>query len=130
MRKSKIMEFKIEKKLENKKGDVFLGRAGVITTPHGEIHTPAFVPVGTKASVKALTPEQVQDLGAEIILGNTSDSEGDATAIYLTKQLKGLPVKVTRIAHGVPVGSALEFVDKATLARAMRQRQMVDEGSF
>ncbi|HEV7423725.1 MAG TPA: tRNA guanosine(34) transglycosylase Tgt [Candidatus Paceibacterota bacterium] len=60
------MEFKIEKKISNS-----LGRAGVLTTVHGVIHTPAFVPVGTKASVKALTPEQVRDLGAEVILANT-----------------------------------------------------------
>ena len=60
------MEFKIEKKLGNS-----LGRAGILKTAHGEIHTPAFVPVGTKASIKSLTPEQVLDLGAEVILGNT-----------------------------------------------------------
>jgi recombination protein RecR len=61
----------------------------------------------------------------EVILGTSSDTEGDATAAYLTKQLKNLKVRVTRIAHGVPVGSALEFVDKATLARAFRQRQEI-----
>ncbi len=60
------MKFKIEKKLNNA-----LGRAGVLETPHGKIHTPAFVPVGTKATIKALTPEQVADLGAEVVLGNT-----------------------------------------------------------
>jgi len=60
------MNFKIEKKLKGK-----LGRVGVISTPHGEIHTPAFVPVGTKGSVKTLTPEQLMDLGAEVVLGNT-----------------------------------------------------------
>src|SRR3989344_2720781 len=60
------MHFKIEKKLENS-----LGRAGVLKTSHGEIHTPTFVPVGTKASVKALTPEQVAALGAEVVLANT-----------------------------------------------------------
>lgn len=60
------MEFKIEKKLKNS-----LGRSGVLQTPHGEIHTPAFVPVGTKATIKALTPEQVASLGAEVILANT-----------------------------------------------------------
>ncbi len=48
-----------------------LGRAGMLTTAHGKIHTPAFVPVGTKAGVKALTSEQVLDLGAEVILANT-----------------------------------------------------------
>ena len=57
------------------------------------------------------------------MLATTSDTEGDATAIYLTKQLKAQKIKVTRIAHGVPVGSALEFVDKASLSRAFRQRQ-------
>jgi len=60
------MIFKIEKKLKGS-----LGRAGVLQTSHGDILTPAFVPVGTKASVKALTPEQVLDLGAEVILANT-----------------------------------------------------------
>lgn len=62
----------------------------------------------------------------EIVLGTTSDTEGDATSLYIAKQLKPLKIKVTRIAHGVPVGSALEFVDKATLSRAFRQRQEVE----
>ena len=46
-------------------------RAGVIETPHGIIHTPVFMPVGTQATVKTMTPEEVEELGAEIILGNT-----------------------------------------------------------
>ncbi len=46
-------------------------RAGVIETPHGTIHTPVFMPVGTQATVKTMTPEEVEELGAEIILGNT-----------------------------------------------------------
>ncbi len=61
----------------------------------------------------------------EVIIGTSSDTEGDATSLYLHKQLKALKVRVTRIAHGVPVGSPLEFVDKATLSRAFRQRQEV-----
>jgi len=60
------MKFKIDKKLEGS-----LGRAGVIETPHGLINTPAFVTVGTKATVKSLTPQQVSDLGAEVVLANT-----------------------------------------------------------
>ncbi len=60
------MEFKIEKKLEGK-----LGRVGILKTPHGDIHTPAFVPVGTKATVKSLRPEDVLGVGAEVVLGNT-----------------------------------------------------------
>jgi queuine tRNA-ribosyltransferase len=60
------VKFQINKKLEGK-----LGRVGVIETPHGVINTPAFVTVGTKATVKSLTPEQVADLGAEVVLANT-----------------------------------------------------------
>lgn len=58
--------FKIEKKIPGR-----LGRAGVITTPHGVIKTPAFVTVGTKATVKSLTPEMVNSLGAQVVLANT-----------------------------------------------------------
>lgn len=46
------------------------GRTGVITTPHGEIQTPAFIPVGTKGTVKSVLPESVRDLGAQAILAN------------------------------------------------------------
>lgn len=46
-------------------------RAGVISTPHGEIETPVFMPVGTAGTVKAMTPEELRDAGSEIILGNT-----------------------------------------------------------
>jgi len=60
------MEFRIEKKLKGS-----LGRVGVLTTAHGEILTPAFVPVGTKATIKSLTTEMVQSVGAEVVLGNT-----------------------------------------------------------
>ena len=47
------------------------GRAGVLRTAHGEIPTPAFMPVGTKASVKSLHPDEVRGVGAHVILGNT-----------------------------------------------------------
>ena len=60
------MIFKIEKKLKNS-----LGRAGLLHTPHGDILTPAFVAVGTKATVKSLNPEQVCDAGTQVVLGNT-----------------------------------------------------------
>jgi queuine tRNA-ribosyltransferase len=46
-------------------------RAGVLSLPHGEVRTPVFMPVGTQATVKTLTPEEVEALGAQIILGNT-----------------------------------------------------------
>ena len=60
------MNFKIEKKLANS-----LGRVGILSTPHGEILTPAFVTVGTKATVKSLTPEAVASAGAQVVLANT-----------------------------------------------------------
>lgn len=50
--------------------DEGLGRAGVIHTPHGDIQTPAFTPVGTKATVKAVLPQSMRDLGAQVILAN------------------------------------------------------------
>jgi queuine tRNA-ribosyltransferase len=46
-------------------------RRGTVTTAHGEIRTPAFMPVGTQATVKCMYPAQVRDLGADILLGNT-----------------------------------------------------------
>ena len=45
-------------------------RTGTIHTPHGDIRTPAFIPVGTKASVKAVLPEAMADLGAQALLAN------------------------------------------------------------
>ncbi len=63
----KPIEFKIEKKMPRGRP----GRAAILTTPHGTIQTPAFAVVGTKGSVKSLTPEQVKDLGTEVVLANT-----------------------------------------------------------
>lgn len=51
-------------------GGEFNGRTGTITTPHGEIRTPAFIAVGTKATVKAVLPESMKDLGAQALLAN------------------------------------------------------------
>ncbi len=53
------------------KDDKSLARCGVLKTEHGEINTPVFMPVGTRASVKTMSSHEVEDLGAEIILGNT-----------------------------------------------------------
>lgn len=61
----KALEFTISHRL-----DGTLARAGVIQTPHGKIETPAFIPVGTKATLKALTPEQLEATGAQAVLAN------------------------------------------------------------
>jgi queuine tRNA-ribosyltransferase len=68
-----MFSFEINKRLEAHpdSGIAGLGRAGTITTPHGTIETPAFVVVGTKATVKSLTPEMVAALGAQVVLANT-----------------------------------------------------------
>jgi queuine tRNA-ribosyltransferase len=49
-------------------------RAGIVHTAHGDIPTPAFMPVGTKATVKTLHPDEVRAMGAAVILGNTYTS--------------------------------------------------------
>ncbi|MCL2753433.1 MAG: recombination mediator RecR [Defluviitaleaceae bacterium] len=59
----------------------------------------------------------------EIIIATNPNIEGEATAMYLSKLLKPLGVKITRIAHGVPVGGDLEHVDPITLLRALQHRR-------
>ncbi len=66
-----FFKFEIEKKLENKSGKKFLGRVGRFQTAHGEILTPAFATVGTKAAIKGLTVEQLQEIQPEVFLANT-----------------------------------------------------------
>ncbi len=64
------MTFIIEKKIQEQTTNA-AGRAGILKTPHGDILTPAFVPVGTKATIKGLTTESVRELGAQVVLANT-----------------------------------------------------------
>ena len=59
----------------------------------------------------------------EVILALATDVEGDATSFYLAKRLAAKGVKVTRIAHGLPAGSGLEFADELTLSRALEGRR-------
>ena len=67
--------------------------------------------------------ERVQAGGVdEVILATNPDVEGEATAAYIARLLKPAGVKVSRIAHGVPVGSDLEYADEVTLSRAMAGR--------
>ena len=61
----------------------------------------------------------------EIILAVNATVEGQTTAHYLTDQLSGFEVKVTRLAHGVPVGGELEYVDAGTIARAVLDRRQL-----
>ena len=58
----------------------------------------------------------------EVIMATNPNVEGEATAMYIAKLLKPLGVRVTRIAHGLPVGGDLEYADEVTLSRAMENR--------
>jgi recombination protein RecR len=58
----------------------------------------------------------------EVILATNPSMEGEATALYIHRQLQGQPVRVTRLARGLPVGGDLEYADETTIARAMEGR--------
>ena len=61
----------------------------------------------------------------EVIMATNPDTEGDATAMYLSRLLRPMEIKVTRLAYGIPVGSQLEFADEITLLRALEGRQEI-----
>ena len=61
----------------------------------------------------------------EVIMATNPDTEGEATAMYISRLLRPLEVKVTRLAYGVPVGSQLEYADEVTLSRALEGRQEI-----
>ncbi|MBT8379564.1 MAG: recombination mediator RecR [Ignavibacteria bacterium] len=71
-----------------------------------------------KEFLKRLEKEKAK----EIILALNPDTEGEATALYLSKLIKPLRIKVTRIARGLPIGGDLEFADEATIGRAILNR--------
>ena len=75
--------------------------------------------------IKGLLERVGADEVHEVILATNPNVEGEATALYLTKLLKPLGVRVTRIAMGVPVGSDLEYADEITMLKAMEGRREV-----
>jgi recombination protein RecR len=72
-----------------------------------------------KSLIERLKPGTVQ----EIIIATNPTAEGEATAVYLSKLIKPLGVRVTRIAMGIPVGSDLEYADEVTMSKAMEGRR-------
>ena len=68
--------------------------------------------------------DRVKD-GSEVILATNPSVEGDTTALYINKLFEGKDVKITRLARGIPIGSALEYTDEATLARALEGRTSI-----
>ena len=59
----------------------------------------------------------------EVVIATDPDVEGDATALYLSKLLKPLDVRVTRLAHGISVGTEIEYADRSSVARAISNRR-------
>ena len=88
---------------------------------------------GTISPMNGIGPEDIKKLlnrirdtkVKEIIIATNPRVEGEATSIYLSKLIKPLGIKVTRIAHGIPVGGDLEYTDEVTLMKAMEGRREI-----
>ena len=91
-----------------------------------------FVLMGHLSPLDGIGPEQIgvdllvqrvrdEHIG-EVILATNPTVEGEATGVYLTKLLKPLGINVTKIAHGIPVGGVLEYIDRQTIGRAIENR--------
>ncbi|MCR8921737.1 recombination mediator RecR [Dasania sp. GY-MA-18] len=101
----------------------------------GQYRGTYFVLMGKLSPIDGIGPEEIgvshlltriqQQQVKEVILATNPTVEGEATAYYITAQLKALGVTVSRIAHGVPLGGELEFVDVGTLAHALEGRQVI-----
>lgn len=88
---------------------------------------------GALSPMNGVGPEQLKigslarrvSAGVEVILATSTTVEGEATAMYVARQLEPLGASVSRIAYGLPVGGALEYADEVTLGRAITGRQKV-----
>lgn len=76
--------------------------------------------INIKSLVSRITPEV-----KEVILATNPNVEGEATAMYIARLLKPIGVKVTRIAHGIPVGGDIEYADEVTLGKALEGRREI-----
>ena len=88
---------------------------------------------GTLSPIEGITPDTLEIKSllerlsnepavTELVLAFSPDIEGESTIMYLSKQLKDSPIKITRLARGLPVGSDLEFADEVTLGDALKRR--------
>ena len=73
--------------------------------------------------IKELLERVKKEKFEEIIIATDFNTEGEATALYLTRQLKGSGAKITRVAYGIPVGSDIEYADQATISKAFEGRR-------
>jgi recombination protein RecR len=99
----------------------------------GEFYGRYHVLGGAIAPLDGVGPEQLNirellrrmepDVVREVLIATDPDVEGDATALYLARLIKPLGVKVTRLAHGIAVGTQIEYADKSSMARAIENRR-------
>ena len=75
--------------------------------------------------IRELLARVAQGNVREVIMATNPDTEGEATAMYISRLLRPMEVRVTRLAYGVPVGSQLEYADEVTLLRALEGRQEI-----
>jgi len=95
-----------------------------------------FVLMGHLSPIDGIGPDEIgisdlisrlqENTTREVILATNPTVEGEATAFYITEKVKSLGITVSRIAHGVPLGGELEYVDSGTLAHALSGRQVVE----
>ena len=75
--------------------------------------------------IKELLHRVAKGVVREVIMATNPDTEGEATAMYISRLLRPMEVRVTRLASGVPVGSQLEYADEVTISRALEGRQEI-----
>lgn len=98
--------------------------AGVYHILHGVI-SPLNHVTQDDIRVRELLQRVAQGNVREVIMATNPDTEGEATAMYISRLLRPMEVKVTRLAYGIPVGSQLEYADEVTLSRALEGRQEI-----
>jgi len=110
------------------------GPSGVIAMEKGGIYRGLYhVLLGELSPIDGVGPDDLKikelirrirkEAVKEVIIATDFTTEGETTALYLMEVLKPLKVKVTRLAHGVPVGASVEYADVATLQRALEERR-------
>lgn len=102
----------------------------------GEFHGTYHVLGGLLSPIDGIGPERLkikeliaridEDKVKELILATNASVEGESTALYIQKQISDKPIKLTRLARGIPVGVDLEYTDQLTLIRALEHRQIME----
>ena len=78
---------------------------------------------GNICNISSLVQRVADEDTEEVILATNPDTEGEATAMYISRLLQPFGIRITRLAYGIPVGGHLEFVDEVTLTRALEGRR-------